>query len=223
VRTLVIGADGGLGTEVCSQMSRVGDVVPFERDIRQPKHIKNFLSYQQPFNNVVYCAGVNYISKFDDIVEDQFFESMDVNCFGFARLIKQMREQQKLTSYSHACLVTSNAANIAMSHSLSYNCSKAAANMMIRQLGRELRVKDVTVFGVAPNKLRGTGMSLDIEVQVMEMRGWTAVEAAEYQINALPARQETEPKECAHFIMQLMTHHHFTLHGTILPYGGPQQ
>lgn len=223
-KILVVGADGGLGTEVYREMQKVGSTYSFAKDITNQDHINDFLSHHQPFDMVVYCAGVNPISLFDDVKEADFFEAIDVNCFGFARLIQAMRKREKLNSCATACIVTSNAANIAMSHSLSYNCSKAAANMMVRQMAREIRVDEIVIFGVAPNKLKGTGMSKQIEKKVCEMRDWTPEMANEYQLAVLPARQETLPKACALFIRQMMSPAHDpTLHGTILPYGGPQQ
>jgi NAD(P)-dependent dehydrogenase (short-subunit alcohol dehydrogenase family) len=221
-RILVVGADGGLGREVHREMNKVGHVVPFERDITNLEHIQKFLSFSPAFDMIIYCAGVNYISLFDNVSEADFFQSMDVNCFGFARLIQAMRLHEKLNPCATACLVTSNAANIAMSHSLSYNCSKAAANMMVRQMAREIRVDELVIFGVAPNKLKGTGMSKQIEKKVCEMRDWSPEAASVYQLAALPARRETLPAECAQFIRQMIAHDS-TLHGTILPYGGPQQ
>ena len=221
-RVLVVGYDGGLGKEVCGVLANGNTVVRGAFDIRNERDIKDFFTNCIPFSAVVYCAGVNYIREFDDIKYGEFFESIDVNCFGFVRLILLMRKLDKFHKRAQACIVTSNAAQIPMSHSLSYNCSKAAANMMVRQMGRELDVQELTVFGVAPNKLAGTGMSKAIEDKVCEMRGWSPEIARSYQLAALPAGKETSPQACAHFIRQLLEFpHDFTLHGTVLPYGGP--
>ena len=221
MRTLVVGYNGGLGWEVMNEMDYISDVVAFNKSIISGIDISSFLANLRPFDFIVYCAGVNHIAKFDDISDDEFFDSMDINCFGFVRLIQLMRYSKKLNPNAIACIVTSNAANIPMTHSLSYNCSKAAANMMVRQMGRELRIEELTVFGVAPNKLKGTGMSKTIEKKVCEMRGWTPEQAEQYQLASLPARQETDPKDCATFIRNMIVTHGKTLHGTILPYGGP--
>ena len=44
-----------------------------------------------------------------------------------------------------------------MTCSLAYNASKGAAHIMTLQLARELTKKHgITVFGIAPNKLKGT-------------------------------------------------------------------
>jgi 3-oxoacyl-[acyl-carrier protein] reductase len=103
-----------------------------------------------------------------------------------------------------------------------YNASKGAAHIMTLQLARELTKRHgITVFGVSPNKLRGTKMSKFIEEQVCEHRGWTPEFAAEYQRNALLTGVETEPSAVAEFIAFLLSskERHIFLSGCILPYG----
>ena len=84
--------------------------------------------------------------------------------------------------------IVSNASHMPMTTSLAYNASKGAAHIMTLQLARELTKKHgITVFGISPNKLRGTEMSKDIEDQVVKHRGWTKEYAEQYQLNALLA------------------------------------
>jgi NAD(P)-dependent dehydrogenase (short-subunit alcohol dehydrogenase family) len=70
--------------------------------------------------------------------------------------------------------------------------------------------------------LKGTGMSKYIERMVPEVRGWTPEYAAQYQLNALPAGEETDPETLAEFIAFLLStkQRHKYLASTILPYGG---
>ena len=126
-----------------------------------------------------------------------------------------------LTPGAAMCNVISNAAHIPMTHSLMYNASKAAQEIVTRQMAREL--KEYCIFGVNPNKLEGTQMSLEIEAQVRELRGWTEEEARRYQLAALPAGVETPPESLAEFIAGLMRPvHHPYITGCICQYGGPQ-
>jgi NAD(P)-dependent dehydrogenase (short-subunit alcohol dehydrogenase family) len=93
---------------------------------------------------------------------------------------------------------------------------------MTLQLARELTKKHgITVFGISPNKLRGTEMSQDIEDQVVALRGWTREYAAQYQLNALLAGEETDPAQLADFVAHLLSTkpRHKFLTGCILPYG----
>ena len=79
----------------------------------------------------------------------------------------------------------------------------------------------ITVFGIAPNKLSGTGMSNSIDEQVVKTRGWTEEYAKEYQLNGLLTGEETPPELLAEFIAYLLKtkQNHKYLSGCILPYG----
>lgn len=222
MRVLLVGHEGGVGQAIQKVAMFKQNFVLYNGDIRQGV-TKSTLSGEQ-YNGIIYCAGVNLISKFEDVTKQQFIESMLVNCYGFAEVLQELLKADMLEEFSRACIVTSNAANIPMTHSLSYNCSKAAANMMVRQLAREIPANKVCIFGVAPNKLHNTPMSREIDEKVCKLRGWTQREARQYQRNALPARQETDVHDLAEFICDLQFDPKFRpwVHGTILPFGGPQ-
>ncbi len=228
MRYLVVGAEYGLGEHVMNQMGIISkpfvmDLIQSHFNVMDKKQVADFLDHQQAFDGLIYCAGVNKINTFDESPEEDFWESMDVNCYGFIHLLKLIRKKVKWNPGMRCCLITSNAANVAMRHSLAYNCSKAAANMAVKQMAREIPPAEQMIFGVAPNKLQGTPMSKAIEKKVMEMRGWTAEQAHEYQIEALPARMETDPEALAVFISTLMLDEHYFpyIHGNIIPFGGP--
>ena len=227
MRIMVVGAEYGLGQMVAEHL----DCISFPRvklvessfNVQHHDKVSVWLDNHEAFHGLVYCAGVNRINYFDESPETDFWESMDVNCYGFIRIMKLIREKNKWNPGMRCCLITSNAANVPMRHSLAYNCSKAAANMAIKQMAREIPPSEQMIFGVAPNKLEGTPMSKEIEKKVCEMRGWSPEQAREYQIEALPAKKETDPKALAAFIVELMTGLNFFpyIHGNILPFGGP--
>ena len=166
-------------------------------------------------------AGVNLIDWLENFTEDMWDKVMDVNAKGIYMM-------------SRACLpsliknkgtilnIVSNAAHMPMTCSLAYNASKGAAHIMTLQMARELTKKHgITVFGIAPNKLSGTGMSESIDEQVVKTRGWANDYARQYQLNGLLTGEETPPQRLAEFIAYLLQskEHHKYLTGCILPYG----
>ena len=223
MRILVVGSQYGLGQHVAEFVDCAGEeVVRSQFDVRDADAISLFLDANGVFDGLAYCAGVNKINPFGDALEKDFWHSMEVNCYGFIRLLRLMRDMGKTAPGMRACLVTSNAANVAMRHSLSYNCSKAAANMAIKQMAREIHPDEQMIYAVAPNKLEGTPMSKIIEARVCRMRGWTPEEAHQYQVDALPARKETDVDSLACFIHETLTGPYYPyIHGNILPFGGP--
>ena len=223
---LVLGGSGGLGAAVIEALHERGfATVNFSRetvDLTNDDHIAEAIE-ESIFvvEGVVNCCGTNYLVPFDEVNFGAFMEAMDVNAFVLPRVLQALRHDKAINAGAAVCNVISNAAHIPMTHSLIYNASKAAQEMITRQLAREL--KEYCVFGVNPNKLAGTGMSRAIEKKVLELRGWTPEEALKYQLAALPAGVETPPEALGRFIAELMMpHHHPFITSCIFPYGGPQ-
>lgn len=245
--TIVItGASRGLGLEIARAMKPLAGVIfnlslelgkePVEGtrfiycDVRSKQSVqsardeivKQALAESFPVPSIlINNAGVNEISWLENMFEADWNRVMDTNAKGIFLMARAFLPDLALKQGTILNIV-SNAAHIPMTGSLAYNASKAAAHIMTRQLAHELTRKyNITVFGVAPNKLRGTGMSTYIESRVPEERGWTPEYAREYQLKALLTGEETEPKAVAEFIAFLlsMKSRHVALSGCILPYG----
>ena len=167
----------------------------------------------KPFKNhdvidaLINCAGVNSNQWFEEVTTEEWQRVQDVNVVGLWRMTQHLLP--KLVASPHKGVViniTSNAAWTPMTCSLAYNASKAAAEMVTRQMAHELTPKyGITIFGIAPNKLRGTGMSREIEANVCKTRGWTPEFAAEYQRKSLMKGKETEPAALANYISFLLS------------------
>lgn len=118
--------------------------------------------------------------------------------------------------------ILSTAAHVPMTASFAYSASKAAELQGTQQLARELMNRHgITVFGISPNKLAGTGMSQEVDRRVCEVRGWTPEFAKEYSDKNILCGEETDPARLAEFIGFLLAHkhRHKYLAGTIIPYG----
>lgn len=229
---LVTGSSKGLGKAMVEALRRDGHTV-IEFDIDQGydvcapdissiefmlcEHGSSVPKLDVLINN----AGVNIIDWLENFNEHDWDEVMGVNAKGIFMMTKAvlpMLVEAKGTVLN----IVSNAAHMPMTCSLAYNASKGAAHIMTLQLARELtRKHGITVFGVAPNKLHGTGMSDSIDEQVVRTRGWTKEFAQEYQLKGLLAGEETPPEAVAEFIAYLLQdkEHHKYLTGCILPYG----
>jgi NAD(P)-dependent dehydrogenase (short-subunit alcohol dehydrogenase family) len=221
--TLILGGSGGLGRVV---MAHFPGAVNWSNEtgvnlIDFPSIDSAAGQLPMAVTRLINCAGANLLLPFSGLHLDALEELMQVNAFALVWVVRELRSQGLLAKGAAICNVVSNAAHIPMTHSLAYNASKAAAEMITRQMAREL--KDYCIFAVNPNKLAGTPMSREIEAAVCDMRGWTPEEAKRYQLAALPAGVETPPQALAAFIAELMrpVHHPF-ITGCVFPYGGPQ-
>lgn len=231
-KIIVMGGSGGLGSAVMkvfadSKTDGDLDLINWSFDTGvdvgsqtaiqlATDHLDNII-----ISGIINCAGINLLREFDRLTADEVLRVMTVNAFSLPMVVRTLRAFGRLESGAAICNVISNAAHIPMTHSLAYNASKAAQEMITRQMAREL--KGYTIFGVNPNKLAGTQMSSQIEAEVLKLRGWSAEEARGYQLAALPAGVETPVDSLAAFIYELMRPiHHPYITGCIFPYGGPQ-
>jgi NAD(P)-dependent dehydrogenase (short-subunit alcohol dehydrogenase family) len=218
---LITGSGKGLGKAMKDELEKQGHLV-IGYDINNGDDVtKAETAASINVDVLINNAGVNLIDWLENFTEDMWDKVMDVNAKGIYMM-------------SRACLpsliknkgtilnIVSNAAHMPMTCSLAYNASKGAAHIMTLQMARELTKKHgITVFGIAPNKLSGTGMSESIDEQVVKTRGWANDYARQYQLDGLLTGEETPPQRLAEFIAYLLQskEHHKYLTGCILPYG----
>lgn len=227
VRNIVItGSASGLGAQLCNFFIGESDQRVYSWDlpnvdIRFESSIEaaSWRLAGEKVDVLINCAGINRIDYIPDTSREDWNDVMDTNARGMFFTVKHLAEKLRGGTIVN---IISNASHIPMTASLAYNASKGAAEIMTRQMARELgKTHDITVFGVSPNKLSGTGMSAEIEKRVCELRGWTPEEAKAYQLAALPAGEETDPATLAEFIAFLLSNkqRHKYLAGCIIPYG----
>lgn len=225
---IVMGGSGGLGSAVLRKFmaidSQCHDWSLPEVDFMDPDCFNRAAEPLQHWVDVVVnCAGVNLLRKFEEVSLADFERGMMINAYAFPRAVQALMKRGTLAPGAMLCNVVSNAARMPMTHSMVYNASKAAQEIITRQMAREL--KAFCIFGVNPNKLAGTGMSQQIEKEVCALRGWTPEEANRYQLAALPAGVETPVEALAEFIYQITRSYNHApyITGCIFPYGGPMQ
>lgn len=218
-KILVTGSGAGLGKYICEKLKEKHEVFEYDikdgLDVRYPKIITDELDV------LVNCAAVNGIEYLDKLDDELWNKVMSVNVSGMMKMCRAYLPQL-IKSKGTILNIVSNAATTPMTASICYNTSKGAQKIMTAQMQRELGNKyGITVFSVSPNKLAGTEMSKYIEDQVLVTRGWSKEYAKEYQLNALPAHEETDPEMCADFIAYLLQDkkHHKYLAGCDLQYG----
>lgn len=220
---LITGSKSGLGLAMATALRAAGHrVIDYDlsdgRDVCNP----NLNQLQADTLDVlINNAGVNLIDWLENFSEAQWDLVMDTNAKGIFKMTQRCLPML-IKNQGTVLNVVSNAAHMPMTCSLAYNASKGAAHIMTLQLARELTKKHgITVFGIAPNKLGGTGMSDAIDEQVVQTRGWTKEYAQKYQLQGLLTGEETPPSAVAEFVAFLLQDkaHHKFLTGTVIPYG----
>ncbi len=159
----------------------------------------------EPVDCLINNAGINAIRHFEDL-DDYFIERiMRVNFLAPVLLVQAMLKQGKLKTGGVVVNIISDAAWRPMRHSLAYNCSKAALDMATKQMARELtKPHNLSVIGIRPGKMSGTGMSTYIDEQVCELRGWTPERAREYAAANSVTGKELDPRLVAELVANIV-------------------
>ena len=242
---VVTGADSGLGEQITSHIRREAlpdsTVIPHlgirEGDLtcdltftRYINRIKMYLGdpSEEKLTQVILinCAAHNHLYRFEDLRLEDYKYMQEINVEVPWLLVQALLPWLKPLPPNRlpgiVCNIVSNAAYTPMSFSLAYNVSKAGLDMVTRQLAHELTPQyGITIFGLAPHRMRGTQMPLRIDEQVFELRGWTAEEAKAYQMKTLLNGEEADPKAVAQAIVWLCSHRDIckTLTGSVLRWG----
>lgn len=223
-KIMITGAASGLGALLSAELTKQGhEVIEFNIedgcDVRCPE--ASGVDWDAlELDVLVNCAGVNKINWLRNVTDAEWDAVVDTNAKGIFKMT-QAALPALTKSRGTVVNIVSNAAHMPMRCSAAYNASKGAALILTKQLARELIGDGITVFSVSPNKLNGTGMSDDIDQQVVETRGWTLEEAQKYQCAGLLTGEETDPRQLAEFIAFLLRDKasHKMLAGCDLQYG----
>lgn len=180
-------------------------------DLAEPQdHITGAFMEVSDCEILINCAGANLLVPHGGLTDDNFVDLFRLNALSTYFLTELFQPMV-------VCSVVSDAAWIPMTNSLAYNVSKAAQHMLVRQMAHENR--DRLIFGVAPGKIAGTGMSAYIDGTFPSMRGWTYEQGREYQLKGLRTG-EADRWDVADFIINLVETASPHYHGHIFPYGG---
>lgn len=221
---VITGSASGLGAALMESLVGAGhNCVGYDlqdgRDVRCSEHAEQFFKDFPTTDVLINNAGVNGLDWLSSLTEERWDTIMDTNAKGIyvmSRAAVPYLKQRKGAIIN----IVSNAAHVPMRASLAYNASKGAAHIMTLQLAREL-APDITVLGIAPNRLAETEMTDFIDSECSRVRGWSLEEALTYERKTSLVGERTPP----HLIAALVAHllqskeHHEYLTGCILPYG----
>jgi NAD(P)-dependent dehydrogenase (short-subunit alcohol dehydrogenase family) len=156
---------------------------------------------------------------FEDIDEKEFSKTMDVNFTSFIIAVKEL-----LPSISNAkgliFSVVSSAANIPMRTSVSYNTSKAALQMAIKQMGRELTSRhDVCVIGLNPSIISDTNMTKKNCENIKTIRNWSDLEVCDAMASSSPSGELLSKSQVVDFTHHILETFNRNISGTVFDLG----
>jgi NAD(P)-dependent dehydrogenase (short-subunit alcohol dehydrogenase family) len=200
---LVIGADSGIGLKIGWKLV----TMKYQQWLTPGKGTLNVIDAHQaseyvrmhgPFNQIVYSAGVNKLAWVSDLGRNRtgiLAEIFSVNVLGFIDLMSA-HERWWPEATGSAVVITSDAAERPMRGSTAYCASKAALNMAVRCMARELAPR-WRINAIAPGMTSDTEMTRQLDRDIPAFRGWTPEFALEYERSQIPMGRRALPEEVA--------------------------
>lgn len=198
----------------------------YEVDLTDPEAIRHGEDrlrqlISQPLDVLVNCAGIPAVNYLEDTPTEEWDMVFSVNVRA-QMLTTQAFLEQLRKSQGIVCNIASDAAHKPMTASHAYCASKAASEMLTRTLARELtKVHRISVFGVSPARLHGTGMSSTVDDLVSHVRDWSNEEVRARQRESLLWGEEYSADDLANWLGSILTDVSVAraLSGTIVPFG----
>jgi NAD(P)-dependent dehydrogenase (short-subunit alcohol dehydrogenase family) len=209
-KVLIVGGTSGIGEEVSRVLQKshrwdLNQFIPSSdfMDVTSRHSVEKFIETYGPFNYIVYSAGTNHLTWMNDpTVTFHAEDAFDVNCAGWIQVISEHVRQYPESPLS-AVAVSSDAARIPMRGSVAYCASKAALDMAVRVMARELAPLH-RINAVAPGMVDGTPMTEYIDSTIPQFRGWTPDQARNYERQNVPTKRRATVTEVAETIVWIL-------------------
>lgn len=210
---LVTGKNQGLASELVSQLSLKGYAV----NLVHPEYLADFKYDGVDYDVIINNWGINHLSWIGE-TEDKDEEILYENIWKPYKLINNLVKNGNVPA--KVINVSSITHRVAQRTSSLYCASKAAMVQMTRVMARELAPKGWQVNAYCPGKILSTEMTKLTDQQVLELRGWSNMEANKYALSLIPVGRFMTVKEAAENCLNILNFSHYVNGAIIEATGG---
>lgn len=216
----ITGASKGMGLETVNAVLKNGDrVAATSRNIKElidqiGNQNDNFLPLQVDITNneevkkaieatiatfgkidvAVNNAGYYLVGSIEEISDEEFRKTIDVNLFGAVNVIRNVMPFLRQQKSGHIVNIASNMGYIGYANTGSYNAAKFAVIGLSEALAQEAKPFNIKVTAIAPGMFRTRFMS---ESTLAEAKNKIAVYNVEQHVNMLKSFDGNQPGDPA--------------------------
>jgi NAD(P)-dependent dehydrogenase (short-subunit alcohol dehydrogenase family) len=233
---LITGTSKGLGLQLTKLLLSLGhkvvatsrDIVPLKEqigvnsenfypvalDITSDQDVKekieSAISHFGRIDVVVNNAGYSLVGSMEEMTDQEFRSTMDVNLFGAVNVIRHAMPYLRKQGYGHIINISSNAGYLGFANAASYNAAKFAIIGISEALAQEVHSFGIKVTVVAPGQFRTEFMN-SIQYVKNRIDGY-GIDEAEKTWSEYSGRQQGDPDKLVKILVQISEMNNPPLH-----------
>lgn len=137
--------------------------LPLKVDVTSDKEVKNAIKQSiKKFGRldmVVNNAGYSLVGSMEEMTDEEFRQTVDVNLFGTVNVIRNAMPYLRQQQSGHIINISSNAGYVGFANATSYNAAKFAVIGLSEALAQEVNTFGIKVTVVAPGQFRTNFMN----------------------------------------------------------------
>lgn len=192
-KALVTGASRGIGKAI-KILFEAREITVFaptrnEMNLNSSDSIKNYIQTLPNVDILINCAGMNELASIEEMTEEKFRETLQVNLISQTLLIKQVSEKMKQMQYGRIVNFASIWCDYSKERRIMYSISKAGVKGLTTATAVELSKYNILVNAVAPGFVNTEMTSQN-----------NTPEQIKDLASVLPIKRLAEPNEIAEFV-----------------------
>jgi NAD(P)-dependent dehydrogenase (short-subunit alcohol dehydrogenase family) len=224
---LITGASKGLGLNLTNLLLSLGHKViattrnaaslengitinrdnlyPLTLDITSDQEVKKSIAlgiaHFGRIDVVVNNAGYAFVGSMEEMTDEEFRSTLDVNLFGTVNIIRNVMPYLRKQGSGHVINISSNAGYVGFANASSYNAAKFAVIGLTEALADEVRPFGIKVTVVAPGQFRTDFMNT---IQYVKNRiDVYGVDQAEKQWADFSGKQQGDPDKLTGILLKI--------------------
>jgi NAD(P)-dependent dehydrogenase (short-subunit alcohol dehydrogenase family) len=233
---LITGTSKGLGLQLTKLLLSLGhkvvatsrDIVPLKEqiginsenfypvalDITSDQDVKekieSAISHFGRIDVVVNNAGYSLVGSMEEMTDQEFRSTMDVNLFGAVNVIRHAMPYLRKQGYGHIINISSNAGYLGFANAASYNAAKFAIIGISEALAQEVHSFGIKVTVIAPGQFRTEFMN-SIQYVKNRIDGY-GIDEAEKTWSEYSGKQQGDPDKLVKILVQISEMNNPPLH-----------
>lgn len=203
----VIATSRSLDEQIETIAEESGNLLPLKVDITNEEEVKSAI--EKGINTfgqidvVLNNAGYYLVGSVEEISDEEFRKTINVNLFGMANVIRQVMPYLRKQQSGHIINISSNMGYIGYANTGSYNASKFAVIGLSEALAQEAKPFGIHVTVVAPGMFRTNFMSnTTLAVAQNRIAGY-GLEEHTKMLQSFDGNQPGDPKKLAKVLFDI--------------------